>query len=104
MKDPKHGREDWMFTDTAAVDDWTFARGADVVDARGERIGYVVATLPASFVFTHGWRLVDHALPYDAIAGWNPRTLFLKVAKAEALRSTGAARHSGEPAGRWPGW
>jgi hypothetical protein len=102
MKDPRHGRKHWMFTDTAAVDDWTFAHGADVVDARGERLGYVVATGPRSFVFAHGWRLVDHALPYDAIAGWNPTTLFLKVAKAEALRLRESAPHPAGQPGRQP--
>jgi hypothetical protein len=89
----------WRLDDRPANIDWSFANGADVVAAKGERLGYVIAIYPTHLVFTRGFSLTDYVLPFDAVESFDRTTLYLRIDKARALdrnRRAGASTANDE--------
>jgi hypothetical protein len=75
----------WLLGGDPEQFDWSFANGADVYDARGERLGYVVAVYPTHLVFTRGLSLTDYVLPLAEIESLDRSALYLRTDKAKAL-------------------
>lgn len=65
--------------------DWSFSNGADVVDANGERLGYIVGVYPKHLIFTRGLSLTDYILPLAEVASFDDSTLYLLTNKKQAL-------------------
>lgn len=63
------------------------APGADVVGSDGDKIGTVKEVHPGYMTVEKGWFFPsDHYIPASAIADANEDTVFLNVARGEALK------------------